>query len=254
MIRTATLARSLAAALVLLVQAAPAHAATFWDFRNGGAPETVVGGLFSVHRVFTAGGLTVDASAWADTGTSPAGSFAGGYLGRYDSGLGVCNRSEARSSGGLTGCVFDGGFRNQVDNVGQQDLVLFVFSQAVRLDAITVDPFGLYDRDLSFWIGTVTAPLNLTGVTFAGLPGLGFGPRQDSLNGIGAGPLTIGLGGVVGNALLVGARYPADGLADKFKIQSILTAEAVVPAPAAAWLLVSAVGGLGALRAAARRR
>jgi hypothetical protein len=244
----------LCAALLCLAQAQVARAATFWDFRNGGAAETVSGGLFSVHRIFSADGLTVDVSAWANTGTSPAGSFAGGFLGRYDTGLGVCNRSEAQSAGGLTGCVFDGGFRNQVDNVGQQDLVLFVFSQAVRLDAVTIDPYGAFDRDLSFWIGNVTAPLNLAGATFAGLPGLGFGPRQDSFNGVGGDPLTIGLGGATGNALLVGARYPADGLADKFKIQSIVTAPAVVPIPAAGWLLVSAAGGLGALRARARRR
>jgi hypothetical protein len=245
---------ALGATLLMLGQPPPASAATLVDFANGGAPEAIVGGLFSVHRIFSADGIAVDVSAWANTGTNPAGSFAGGHLGRYDSGLGVCNRGEAAVAGGLSNCVFDGGLRNQVDNVGQHDLVLFVFSETVRLDAITIDPFGAFDRDLSYWIGNVSTPLQLAGLGFGNLAGLGFGARQDSFNGVGADPLTIALGGVTGNALLVGARYPADGLADKFKIRSLEVSAAVVPVPAAGWLLVSAVGGLGALRTRARRR
>lgn len=226
-----------------------AFASTVWDFRQAGSPETVTGGTFSLHRTFSSGGMSVDVSAWANTGTTPAGSFAGGYLGRYDTGLGVCNRSEAAVVGGISNCVYDGGLRNQVDNVGQQDLVLFVFSELQSLESITIDPWGVFDRDVSFWIGTVTTPLNLGGLMFASLGGIGFGGQIDSHNGVGGDPLTISLGGITGNALLIGALYPADGAADKFKIQSLVTsAPAVVPVPAAVWLLLSATGLLGIVR------
>jgi hypothetical protein len=54
----------------------------------------------------------------------------------------------------------------------------------------------------------------------------------------------------VGNALLVGARYPADDAADRFKIRALVTSApmAVVPLPAAAWLFLSALGSIAVLR------
>ena len=245
---------ALAAWILACAMSSPATAATFWDFRVGGNPEIVTGGIFTLHRNFSSGPESVDVTAWSDTGVSPAGSFAGGYLGRYDTGLGVCNRSEALVAGSISNCVFDGGIRNQVDNVGQQDLVLFVFSATQALESITIDPYGAFDRDVSFWVGNVTTPLDLGSLTFAGLTGIGFGARTDSFNGVGGDPLTVSLGGVIGNALLIGALYPRDAVADKFKIQSI-TSTSVVPVPGAFWLLGSAaalLGGITRRRALAR--
>ena len=124
--------------------------------------------------------------------------------------------------------------------------MLFLFDSPQVLQSLTIDPWGTWDRDVSFWVGTVTPDVSLTGATFATLGSLGFSPQMDSLNGPGDTALTIGLGGLVGNALLVGALNPADGTADRFKIRTLVTT--VVPLPAAAWLFLSALGSIAGLR------
>jgi hypothetical protein len=159
----------------------------------------------------------------------------------------VCNRDE----GAIKKCIARGD-EHQVDNKHEQDLVLFLFPTAQAMQSLVIDPYGLWDRDVSFWVGNVSPGISLTGLTFASLAALGFSGQVDSLNSAGEGPLSINLGGLVGNALLVGALNVADGTTDRFKIRSLTTsAPAVVPVPAAAWLFVSALGsvaGLGRFR------
>lgn len=251
MSRSITAARNtLFLSVIALLAANAATAATFWDFRTGGSPSSVVGSGWGNVRTFTMGSETARVTAWADDGTTPPlPSFRNAYSGQYSTGLGICNRSEAVVAGSLALCATDGGVRDQVDNVGNNDFMLFEFSAAQVMHSITIDPYGAFDRDVTYWIGTVSSPLNLTGLTFTDLAALGFSAQVDSFNGVGDAPLTINLGNVTGNAILFGALYPPNGTNDKFKIQSMsTTTAAVVPVPGALWLLGSAVAGLAALR------
>jgi hypothetical protein len=171
--------------------------------------------------------------------------FETAYIQRFSTGLGVCNREE----GSISSCLNTNAI-HQVDNVGQQDLVLFLFDSAQAMQSLTIDPYGVWDRDVSFWVGNVSSGMTLSSSTFANLGALGFGSQVNSLNSASDAALTISLGGYLGNALLVGGLYPADGTADRFKIRSLVTSTgiSVVPVPAGAWLLVSAFGLLAGIR------
>ena len=241
-----------AAALVAaaaMSASAPVLASTIWSFGTGGSASTSTGSSFGNVRTFTEASQTVSVTAWSDTGVAPASSFAIAYLGRYMTGLGVCNASEAVVAGSLSACASDGGVRDQVDNVGNQDLVLFVFDTPQVFESLTIDPHGVFDRDVSFWVGSASLPINLAGLTFADLSGIGFGAQQNSLNGPGGEPLTISLGNASGNVLLVGALVPPNGDNDKFKIQSL--AASAVPLPGTIGLFLA---GFGLLLGRLRRR
>lgn len=214
---------------------------TTWTFVSSGGGSHVQswGSGYGNVRKFTQGGEVVWTSAWSNLGAS----FETAYLGRHSSGLGVCNRYE----GSVNDCV-SVGVEHQVDNVGQQDFVLFRFDGPVSLLSLVVDPTGVWDRDLSFWVGNVDPGLDLAGATLASLAALGFGGRIDSLNPPGDGQYSVSLGGHVGNALLVSALFPPDSSPDRFKIRSLTAGPAVIPVPGAVWLFVSAAGLLTALR------
>lgn len=253
--RTFAAAAPLALAAALALPVTPAVASTLaaagdttWTFVSSGGGSHVQswGSSYGNVRKFTQAGEVVWTSAWSDTGT---GSFETAFLGRHSSGLGVCNRLE----GSISACVADG-VDHQVDNVSQQDYVLFRFEGPVALQSLVVDPTGSWDRDVSFWVGTVDPLVNLAGVPLANLAGLGFGGRIDVFNTPGDAALPVSLGGLIGNAILVSALSPPDGSADRFKIRSLTAGPAtVVPVPAAAWLFVSAGGLLAACRRAGPR-
>lgn len=228
-------------ATYLLALGSPAAIASTWTFGSGGNYYYTSGSSYGNKVTFTQGTEKLQAFAWSNTSETPAGSFESAYIRRFSTGLGVCNRDE----GAISDCI-SGSLDHQVDNVSLQDVVLFVFDSPQVLQSLTIDPWGTWDRDLSFWVGTVTPGVTLTGATFATLGSLGFSSQMDSLNSPGDAALTIGLGGLVGNALLVGALNPADGTPDRFKIRSLVTT--VVPVPAAAWLFLSGLGSIAALR------
>lgn len=231
----------------LSVVSAAASAAT-WNFASGGSYYVTTGSGYGNRVTFYEG---VDRSehlrayAWADTSDGPSGGFETAYVRRFLTGIGVCNRDE----GVINDCI-SGGVDHQVDNVSQNDLVLLVLDTAQSFDFLTIDPFGGWDRDISFWVGNVSPTVSLTGANFATLGALGFGSQQDAFSTPSDDRLTIGLGGGVGNAILISALRPADGSPDRFKIRSLVTSSpmTVVPVPAAAWLLVSALGTLAGLR------
>ena len=57
--------------------------------------------------------------------------------------------------------------------------MLFQFSVPVDVTSVRIDPFDTWDRDVSYLLGNAGIPLNLTGVTYAGLGGVGFGGVQN---------------------------------------------------------------------------
>lgn len=230
--------------VVLAVGSTSASAST-WTFASGGSYYTTSGSSYGNKVTFYEGTGKVQTSAWSNTAETPLGGFETAYIRRFSTGLGVCSRDE----GTITNCI-NGSLDHQVDNVGQQDVVLFLFDSAQAMQSLTIDPWGTWDRDVSFWVGTVSPTVTLAGTTFDTLAALGFSSPVNSLNGPGDAALTIDLGGLVGNALLVGALNPSDGSPDRFKIRSLVTSAptTVVPLPAAAWLFLSALGSVAGLR------
>lgn len=238
--------RILLSVVVLALGSTSASAST-WTFGSSGNYYVTSGSSYGNRVTFYdvyQGTEKLRTAAWSNTSEAPVGGFEPAYIRRFSTGLGVCNPDE----GAINACI-SGSLDHQVDNVSQQDVVLFLFETPQAMDSLTVDPFGTWDRDISFWVGTVSPSITLTGATFSTLASLGFSSQVNSLNGAGDTALTIGLGGLVGNALLVGALNPADGTPDRFKIRQLVTsAPAVVPLPAAAWLFLSALGSIAGLR------
>jgi hypothetical protein len=170
-----------------------------WNFTGSGG-EGAVGN----ERIFNAGGITVTANAWS-YGTS----FQEARLGQWSTGIAVCGVPETCSNP-----------QHQVDNVGQHEFVLLRFSAPIDPLSVRVDPYGTYDRDVSYWVGNVNSSIDLTNKTYGQLAGLGFLDRVDSNGTSSSSYRDVGinnLGSV--NALLIGAKYygSSDG-ADRFKI------------------------------------
>ena len=231
---------------ILLLMACQTAMASTWTFASGGDSYSTSGSSYGNQLTYSHGVETLQVSAWANTAVAPANGFETAYIRDFSTGLGVCNREE----GNISSCINGGGANHQVDNVGQQDLVLFLLDSPQAMQSLTIDPNGTWDRDVSFWVGNVSTGMTLVGSTFANLGALGFGSQVNSLNSASNAALTISLGGYMGNALLVGGLFPADGSPDRFKIRSLVTTTgiSVVPVPAGAWLLVSAFGVLATIR------
>jgi hypothetical protein len=229
---------------ILLAANCQLASASTWNFGSDSNSYVRSGSSYGNRLTFKQGTERLRVTAWSDTASTPVDAFESAFLGQFSTGLGVCNRDEQTVSR-CSGSTLD----HQVDNVSQHDLVLFVFDSPQLLQSITIDPYGVWDRDVSFWVGTVAPTISLAGSTFGTLAALGFGNRVDLLNSAGEDPLTLSLGGLQGNALLVGGLYPADLSADRFKIRSLVsTTPSAIPVPAAAWLLLSGLASLAALR------
>jgi hypothetical protein len=185
-----------------------------WNFGSSSSTAaTSFGSGYGSAWVFTASGVTVTATAWGLTGDSNT-TFQTAEPGRYDTGLGVCNRAE-----GL-GCDSPG---HQVDNSGQADFILFHFSAAVDPLSVVINPFGTYDRDVTYYVGDLMDPLNLTGVSLSGLSALGFTGPTNSDSTASEDPRTVTLTSGFVNSLLFGSRVGSgkDMAIDRFKISSL---------------------------------
>lgn len=211
--------------------------ATTW-YLTGSGSEGSVGNV----RTFPhPDGITVTATAWSYYN----GSFQQARLGRWSTGLGVCNQLETCGSP-----------VHQVDNTGQNEYVLFQFSTAIDPLTVRIDPWGTYDRDASYWTGKVTLPADrLLGETYSTLINtLKFSPRIDDFGSIDSGfrDVPITNSGPV-NALLFGARYNGgwDGK-DYFKITKITGDPVQVPEPSSVWLIGLGLLGLGWITKRAR--
>jgi hypothetical protein len=214
---------------------------------TGSQGEATGTGSYGNTRTFTAGGVTMSATAWGYTYGSSDTRFETAALGRWSTGLGSCNRSEG------TGSNCSSPQEHQVDNVGADDWVLFVFSAPVDITSVRIDPYGNYDRDVSYWTGNVTGPLNLTGVSYAGLSALGFGSRVDSSASASDAPRDVAIPpvGTFVNALLFGGQLNSDQ-DDFFKITSLsVNTRTNVPVPEPSTLILLC-GGLAMVLARGR--
>jgi hypothetical protein len=215
-----------------------------FDFTGSQGGATGEGSVGNV-RTFTSGGVTVSVSGWSYTydvapGTDNA--LGQAALGRWSSGLGVCNVTETPCSSP----------DHQVDNVGIDDWVLFVFSAPVDITTVRIDPYGTFDRDVSYYVGNVSTPLSLTGVNYAGLTALGFSSVLYSSEATASDAYRdVSIAGGTVNALLLGG-YRASDQDDYFKIRS-LSADYRVPEPATAVMMLMGIAAIGARRRAQGR-
>jgi hypothetical protein len=202
-----------AAALPLALTAAPLSFNLTGSSSNGSIGNS---------RTYASGGVTMTVTGWGSTGDGNT-TLAAGAVGRWSTGIGVCNGAEG------AGC---GSPQHQVDNNGQFDFVMFQFSETVELGGVRLNPYGNRDTDVTYWAGMADGGANLAGLSLSDLAGiLGLsGPTHDltSNNGV---TRTVSLSTGPVNTLVFGATTKTGYTGnDYFKI-SKLTGELHVPPP-----------------------
>ncbi len=164
------------------------------------------GTLGNIRTFTTTNGISVKASAFSRTkGTS--GTWAKAWLGQYSGGLGVTDNSEG------TG----GNNTHTVDNTGQDNFVLFEFSQPVVLKRAYLG-YVVNDSDLSLWIGTFNDPFN-NHLTLSDAVLSSFAYSEENLtSSTSTRWANLNAGEVVGNAVVIAALVTDTSPEDYFKI------------------------------------
>ncbi len=199
---------------------------------------------FGNELVFANGAHGFSATSWGYVGRRNNQSFQEGMGVIYSSGIGVTNSTERPFQVP----------EHQLDNAKGNDWVLIVFDAPVEDVDIKVNPYGTWDRDVTYYTANLSGQLDLAGLNYADLAELGFSERTDDLSTRSSEERTLQINGEGGgsfNAILIGAMEGNPGKrnnVDRFKISGI-DATFVVPEPSSA--LLGLIGGLLLLK---RRR
>lgn len=191
-----------------------------WDFTNGAKSGNGM--------TFTSNGVTVTVTAWYVYNST----FKSATLGDYSTGLGDCSFGEFCS--GSTGSANNS---KQIDNMGNDDFLLFQFSAPVDPTSIQIKSPTDSGLGVSYWLGSTKQSVSLTNMnTTTSLSTLGFGSQTNSNAGSGS-TRTIDFGGSTTsvNAILFGAMYGASG--DNFEVYSMSGSGWSVPEPSSIALL-----------------
>lgn len=176
-------------------------ATSVFDFDGSSSVNGASGNI----RSFTVDGVSVNASAFS---RSSGGVWSEAFLGQFSGGLGVTDGSEDGSNG-----------THRVDNIGQDNFVLFEFSENVVVDQALLQSV-VNDSDLSVWIGTIPDAFNthqtlsdglLSGLTSETNDTTSSTSRWANFNG----------GEISGNVLVLAASTEDTTPEDQFKIRKV---------------------------------
>lgn len=196
-----------------------ADAATFYLGGNGGD--------LGKDQIFTGGSATVTAIAInTEEPDAPV-------LHQNIFGLGVY-------SGESDDGIFSGG--NQIDNVGDDEAVVFDFGAAALLESITLSLAGGYD-DIVLYGSNNAAVTAITSGGLSAISSLSTLLTTASGNGL-EGFATIDLTGIATAYRYLIATIPG-GSGDGFRVKYVSATVSEVPVPAALPLLLSGLAGLG---------
>lgn len=142
----------------------------------------------------------------------------------YTIGMGVSNAEETTNNPD-----------HQVDNGGPDDFMLFYFDEMVGNVKVTIDPYGTYDRDVTYYTATLDGPVDLTNLTYADLATLGFTARHDDYSTVSGEARQVSIADTPGgfNAILFGAWQgePSTDSLDCFKISGVSATYTGAPNP-----------------------
>lgn len=231
----ATLGLALLNSQALATSQSAQPAGTVYTFTSGSVGPEAFGNSYSKQI----DSLTLTATAWSTTGSG--GSFQNAELEIYSGyGMGVCSRAEGVNCSNSNN-------NHGLDNRGADDLILFTFSSAVKLNSLSLLQFG-GDSDLSLWAGSGT--LNPNGLAPADLGTATLLSNSNSANTTRNYSLSSVLGGSY-TWLAVAARIGQDN--DYAKLRALTVTPVAAPVPEAnTWALLLA--GLGLVGFAVRQR
>lgn len=180
------------------------------------AGDSAVSGAPGNVRTFTAGGVSVKASAFSRRESSNA--WATAFLGAWATGLGVTDGSESGNDN-----------THKVDNLGDRhNYVLLRFSQPVTLTQAYLDSIGA-DSDATIWIGTIPgafdASITLSDAVLAGLGA----PEDNTTTSTQARWATFNAARESGNVVVIAAQISSTN--DAFKVSQLKTVCTPPPPP-----------------------